>query len=346
MVVDNRFAGRTLRVGLLGCGQVSANHVKAWSRLNDAKIVACCDPARDRALNRAVEAGGAAVYEDADEMLRREALDAIDIISPRHVHAENLQLAARYGVDALCEKPLCPTYPEAQSLLDSIAGIIRIMVNENWRFRPYYRKIGEWIAQGRLGRVVHYRVALYRSGLIPDAEGRIDAIVRMPFVANEQRYLIAESLIHEFDVARSLVGEMNVVASRVARVSPAIVGEDTASILLESKDGVSVSVAGALMAAGFSSRAGDRLEIIGTRASAVLDDAQLSLLGPEPERHVFDEEAVRQGMFDDSIKHFVACLRTGEPFWTDATDQLATLKLVDEAYALAGSARVLSNFKS
>ena len=223
-----------------------------------------------------------------------------------------------------------------------INGRIRIMVNENWRFRPYYRRIGEWIAQGRLGRIVHYRVALFRSGRVPDRAGRIDAIERMPFVAMEQRYLIAESLIHELDVARSLIGEMSVVAARIARASDSVAGEDTASILLEAASGASVSVEGALMAAGYSARAGDRLEIVGTRGSVVLDDARLRLLGPEPERHVYDEDAVRQGMFDSSVAHFVACLRSGAPFWTDASDQLATLKLVDDAYAHAGSARDLA----
>ena len=342
MPAEDRFRGRPLRVGLLGCGQVSANHVRAWSRQTDAIIVACCDPFRERATQRAAEANGAAIYVDADEMFLRERLDAIDIISPRHIHAENLRLAAKHGVDALCEKPLCPTHEEAAALLKEIDGRIRIMVNENWRFRPYYRQIGEWIAQGRLGRIVHYRVALFRSGLIPDSSGRIDAIERMPFVAKEQRYLIAESLIHELDVARSLIGDMSVVAARIARASDAVVGEDTASILLEASIGASVTVEGALMAAGYSSRAGDRLEIVGTRGSAVLDDSRLMLRGPEPESLVYDEEAVRQGMFDSSIAHFVACLRSNAPFWTDAADQLATLKLVDEAYALAGSPRDLT----
>ena len=44
--------------------------------------------------------------------------------------------------------------------------------------------------------------------------------------------------------------------------SSAVIGEDTASILLEAANGASVSIEGALMAAGFSPRAGDRLEIV------------------------------------------------------------------------------------
>lgn len=56
---------------------------------------------------------------------------------------------------------------------------------------------------------------------------------------------------------------------------------------------------------------------------------------------VYDEDAVRQGCFNRSIQHFVDCLRSGEPFWTDAADQVATLKLVEDAYRLGGQPRQL-----
>ena len=66
------------------------------------------------------------------------------------------------------------------------------------------------------------------------------------------------------------------------------------------------------------------------------------LLGPDPEEHAFDELSARQAGFDASIRHFVACIRDGTPFPTSAQDQLATLKLVEDAYASAGAPRVLT----
>jgi predicted dehydrogenase len=118
-----------------------------------------------------------------------------------------------------------------------------------------------------------------------------------------------------------------------------VIGEDTAAILLEREDGLPVVVEGALAAAGYPPRAGDRLEIMGTRCSLVLEDARLRLFGAESEEIVFDEAAVRQQSFDDAFAHFVAAIRGERPFWTSASDQLHTLKLVEDAYRLGGAPR-------
>jgi predicted dehydrogenase len=251
-----------------------------------------------------------------------------------------VRLAAQNGLNAICEKPLCPTHAEATALIAEIGDRIRLMVNENWRYRPYYTIIGQWIREGRLGSIVHYRISLKRSNMLRNAEGVVPALVRQPFMAKEQRLLIAESLIHELDVTRSLLGELDVVASRIGHGSGTVIGEDVATVLLESENGVAAVVEGVLCAAGHHIRSPDRLEIAGTRCSVLLDNAVLKLFGTEEEEHVFDEVETRQKCFDLSIQHFVDCNRSGKPFWTSAKDQLGTLKLVEDAYRLAGTMRM------
>ena len=329
------------RVAILGCGQVSPDHLVGWSRASGATLVAACDPMRERAEARARDFGIPRAYTDPREMFEREKPDVVDIITPRETHADMIRLAAEHGVHALCEKPLCPTLVEAEALLREIGGRIRLMVNENWRYRDYYRRIGEWIRDGRLGTLTHFRIALTRSNMLRDRDGVVVALKRQPFMANEERMLIAECLIHELDVTRSLVGEMDVIGARIGRGTDVLVGEDTASILLESRDGLPVVVEGVLCAAGHHVRAGDRLEIAGTRASVLLDNAVLKLFGAENEEHVFDENVARQQCFDTSIQHFIDSIASGKPFWTSAEDQLQTLKLVEDAYRHAGRIRVL-----
>ena len=330
------------RVAMLGCGQVSADHMVAWSRCRGAQVVVTCDIRRERAEGRAREFGVAAVYDTAEALFAREHFDLVDIATPRETHAELVRLAAHHGVHTLCEKPLCPTHAEAVALVSDVGGSIRLMVNENWRYRLYYTRIGDWIREGRVGAIVNYRIALWRSNMIPGADGVPIALKRQPFMAKEARLLIAECLIHELDVTRSLLGELRVVAARIGRASHQVIGEDTASILIETAGGVPVTVEGVLSAAGHPARTGDRLEIAGTRCSVLLDDAVLRLFGAEQEEHRFEESEARQSCFDASIQHFVDRMASGEPFWTSAEDQLETLKLVDDAYALAGSLRRLA----
>lgn len=329
------------RVGILGCGQVSADHLVGWSRCRGATVVATCDPLLERAQVRAKESGGATAYDDPQAMLAREKPDLVDVITPRETHADMVRLAVRHGIAGiLCEKPLCPTLAEAQALVTEVkSSKSRLMVNENWRYRQYYRRIGEWIAEGRLGTIVQYRQAMWRANLLRDAEGLYPALKRQPFMAKESRLLVAESLIHNVDVARSLLGELEVVAARLGNACEAVIGETAAMVLLENRDRVPAVVEGVLTAAGHHIRAGDRIEIAGTRCSVLLDNAVVRLFGAETEEHRYDEATERQACFDASIQHFIDGMQSGAPFWTSAEDQLATLKLVEDIYAFAGDVR-------
>jgi predicted dehydrogenase len=133
-----------LRVGLVGAGMISAHHLIAWSRVPEAKVVAIVDPDLSRAAARAAEFGIPRHYASLDELLDREkAIDAVDIASPRETHARLVRLAAERGIDVLCQKPLAPTFGEADALVRDVEGRIRLMVHENWRFRPYYRQIAQ-----------------------------------------------------------------------------------------------------------------------------------------------------------------------------------------------------------
>jgi predicted dehydrogenase len=330
-----------LRIGVLGCGMISPDHFRGWANCRGAKVVALCDPDRARAEQRASEFGVPVVHTSPDEMFETCNLDAVDIITPRQTHAAMVRLAARHGVHALCEKPLCPTLQEAEALVEEIGDRIRVMVNENWRYRAYFGQVRTWLREGRLGTPTQARIALWRSILIPREDGSVLALLRQPFLATEPRYLIAESLIHELDTIRSLFGEVELIASRIARASADVVGEDSAVMLLETENGMPVTVEGVLSAAGFAPRAPNRLEIAGTRASVILDGAVLRLIGAEEQTIAFDEDAVRQGCFDASIQHFVDRLRDDGPMWTSAKDQLRTLDLVERAYRMAGPPRPL-----
>jgi D-apiose dehydrogenase len=208
----------TLRVALAGAGMISQHHLIAWSRQgNRAKVVAVADPDRAKAERRAADFGIPAVYADVAEMLTAEALDAIDIASPRETHAENIRHAVACGIDVLCQKPLAPTLALSDALVRGVGDRVRLMVHENWRFRPWYREMKRWLDEGALGRSLLGNMTLLSSGLMPDASGRRPALERQPFMAHETRFLIAEALIHQIDVVRWLMGPLLFVGARATR---------------------------------------------------------------------------------------------------------------------------------
>lgn len=333
---------RSLRVGVLGCGMISGNHFAAWAHCQGAEVVAVCDPILDRAKSRAAEFGIAAAYDSPEAMMKAESLDLIDIITPRETHAGMVRLAAKHGIHAMSEKPLCPTYEEALALVREVEGSIRVMVNENWRYRAYFRQIAAWLQAGKLGTITLARMALWRSSMLPRAEDeKVHSLTRQPFLAKEERVLIAESLIHEIDVIRALFGEVEVLACSTGHHCPEIVGEDSATILMRTPYGLTITLDGVMTAAGHETRAPDRFEIAGTRCSVVLEGAVLKLIGAEQETITYDEDTVRQDCFNASVQHFVDQVKAGGEFWTSAKDQLGSLKVMEDAYRLAGETPVL-----
>lgn len=325
-----------LRVALTGAGMISYHHLVAWRNLGQrVEIVAVCDPNTQNAQKRAEEFRIPRIYQDTAAMLADTEIDALDVASPRQTHAAHVEAAAAKGIDVLCQKPLTPTLPEAEELIRRVAGKSRLMVHENWRFRPWYRELRQWIARGELGDIIMGQLAMIGSGMLPDGEGHRPALVRQPFMAHEAQLMIKEVLIHHLDVMRYLCGPLNVLAARTAYTLAEVKGETLATILMRTERDAPVIVTGTMAAPGFSARVGDRLEIVGTIASATLQDGELALIGPRAHSERFDLMAGYQASFDNTIAHFVGCLESGSDFETGPTDNIETLKLVEQAYRAA-----------
>jgi predicted dehydrogenase len=326
-----------LKVALAGAGMISWHHLIGWRNMGErARVVAVCDPDAAKAAKRAEEFSIPHVYRDADEMFAAEAIEALDVASPRQTHAGWVDAAAVRGIDVLCQKPLTPTFAESAALVRRVEGKSRLMAHENWRFRPWYRELKRWIVAGELGDVLLARMAIITSGMLPDASGRRPSFERQPFMQHEERLMIAEVLIHHLDVMRFLCGELKVVAARAARTVADVRGETVAAIFLETASGAPVEVTGTMAAPGYPSRPPDRLEIVGSKASATFVDSELRLLSATPRSQSYDKDRGYQESFDGVIAHFVDCLESGAPFETDAAENLATLRLVEDAYAAAG----------
>ena len=327
----------TLKVGLIEAGWVTQHHLRGWKALGDeATVAAIADPVAESAARRAGEFGIPARFASAEAMLAAGGIDAVDIAAPRAVHAELTRLAADHGLPILCQKPLAPTLAEAERLVADIGDRVRLMVHENWRFRAYYRQAAAWIRQGKIGAVKAASLNLVTSGTVPDADGRLYALDRQPFMRTESRMLVAEVLIHHLDTLRMLLGPLTVSAAALSRTCPELAGEDSAVIHLKTASGAGVAVFASFAAHGAPAEQRDRLMILGETGTIQLDGADLSITGAHNERISFDQPTVYLGSYAATIAHFVHALRDGTPFETAPQDNLQTLRLVEDCYRLSG----------
>lgn len=323
-----------LRIGLVGAGWVTQHHLAAWASLRDeARVVAIADPDPAAAGSRVREFGIESVFASAQEMFEGVPLDAVDVAAPREFHAPVVRLAAAKGWPVLCQKPLAPTLAEAVALVGEVGGRCRLMVHENWRFRPYYRQLKAWLDEGRIGDVVQVQMTLLSSGLVPDAQGVLPALARQPFLATLDRALVMEIVIHHIDTLRFLLGGMRLCQARLGRMSAAMRGEDRAFLAFETEQGAPVSLLANLGVHGEPPGLVDRLVVIGTRGTIHLGGDTLRCEGQQPAQLTYDMPASYSQSYAGAIAHFVRAVRTGEAFETDARDNLHTLRLVEAAYA-------------
>jgi len=325
-----------LRIGLAGAGAISQFHLVGWSETLDAQVVAVCDIDEARAHAKAQAFNISKVFSDFRAMIGREKLDAVDIVTPVGSHAPLTRLAADAGLHVCCQKPLTPTVREAEELIAYVGDRVRFMVHENYRFRPHYLRVKQWLDDGRVGEILHARMVVRGQSMIEVNGVPPFLLNRQPYLKDFGRLLIFEVLIHNLDALRALLGPLEVVATRVARVNKELAGEDVAVILMRGRGDVSVVLDGNISAPGYGPLPVDRLEIMGNKGTLIYDRDRLYMVGSNEPPEPFDLAKNYQICFSSAVREFVQGIRSGKPFPTDRLDNLETLRLMEACYIAAG----------
>ena len=107
-----------LRVGIIGCGEISG--LNAWGYLTDdrADIVAVSDTSADRAEKRAAEWDAPKVYGDYRELLEDNSIDIVDILTPHHLHKQIVTYALSAGKHVSVQKPMARNVDECKEMIE------------------------------------------------------------------------------------------------------------------------------------------------------------------------------------------------------------------------------------
>lgn len=164
-----------IRIGMIGYGSIGRVHLMGYRALpfyygfpSDRVQVVGVATSRPETAQKAAEEIGCPVWtDDYRELLARDDIDAVDICTPNHLHAEPVIAAARAGKHIYCEKPLALNAAEGRRMVEAVeqAGVINQMTF-NFRFFPALAHARQLIADGFLGRVFSFRGRYYRSSYI------------------------------------------------------------------------------------------------------------------------------------------------------------------------------------
>src|SRR5438309_1530357 len=97
---------KALRFAIFGAGFWSRYQLAAWQELKGAQCVAIYNRTRAKAEKLAQQFRVPAIYDNVGELLAREKLDFIDVITDVDTHSRFVQLAAQREVAVICQKPM------------------------------------------------------------------------------------------------------------------------------------------------------------------------------------------------------------------------------------------------
>jgi predicted dehydrogenase len=142
-------------------------HWRCWHALEGVQVAAICDArggvfedAEGAAGNiegaaEVVDLPGDRLYQDFEQMLAEEKLDAISLTLPTYLHAEYSIKALRAGINVLCEKPMALNVADCSRMIDAARSSGKVLqIGHCLRFWPEYRRAKEIVDGGEYGSVV------------------------------------------------------------------------------------------------------------------------------------------------------------------------------------------------
>lgn len=162
--VETVIQGRKIRVGLVGCGRISKNHVEAMKAHGDnIQLVAVCDT-DSKARAAAAAQCGVPGHPSLEDMLANCNLDMVVLATPSGLHAAQAIQAAQAGVHVMSEKPMATRWADGKRMVQICddAGVRLFVVKQN-RLNKTLRLVKQAIRAGRFGRIYMVNVNVFWS---------------------------------------------------------------------------------------------------------------------------------------------------------------------------------------
>lgn len=145
-----------LRLGVIGCGDIS-KYMLWFARLNrDIHIIGCADTDFGKAHRYASGFKGAKAFEDYKDMIASLDLDAVYLAVPHYLHYPIMKDLIDQGIHVLCEKPITTNLEDAFDILARAkASNVKIGVNYQYRYDKACYRMVMAAQRGELGQIYY-----------------------------------------------------------------------------------------------------------------------------------------------------------------------------------------------
>ncbi|PTX47669.1 putative dehydrogenase [Melghirimyces profundicolus] len=317
----------------MGAGNIARRyHIKGYVTSSEADIVAVTDIVKDVAEQAASEYGITKVYDDFQELLQDDTIDAISICVPNQFHAPITIAALEAGKHVLVEKPVALNLGEAYAMREAAQkNNAIVMVEYPMRFDSGYLKAKRLIDEGYLGDIVLVKGTWCHGG---------------PEMYTKGKWFFSKELagggslidlgVHSIDILRWLIGDIKDVTGFCSTLTKSIKVEDNAIISLQFKNGTL-----GLVDTSWSVRSVQvRTEIYGTKGRLLLQDSPVTSIEADFADDLHGKLIIAHtkdtGDNDPHVKcvrHFVRCIAEGmKPDTATLDDGIAALEVIMNVY--------------
>jgi UDP-N-acetyl-2-amino-2-deoxyglucuronate dehydrogenase len=336
--------GQPLTVGIVGSGAISTQHLEAIAAIDGVRLGGVVSASAGHARSVG-ERWGVPWTTDLDELLDRDDIDAISIMTPSGLHAPQAIAALRRDKHVLVEKPIALSVRDAEDVIDEgeRRGLTVATVSQR-RFEPVMEALHAAVADGALGTVS----VILAEGLYHRPQSYYDSSPWRGTIALDGGVLMNQA-IHMIDLVRWMGGPVRSVAAHVATRTHAMEAEDTATISLEFVSGA----LGAIVATTSATpEFAPELRVYGDAGHArIVGEAAVEWDVPDHPAPSADSPSEANGNatwgttaagYVRQYTDFLTAIRTGRPPAVTGRDGRNAVEIVTAAYEASRTGRSVS----
>ncbi|NOZ63209.1 MAG: Gfo/Idh/MocA family oxidoreductase [Calditrichaeota bacterium] len=318
-----------IKLGIIGCGIAARDlHYPALQKLKDKfEITVVCNHTEPKARDFAELVGNIPYVLDYHELLQRDDVEAVDIILPIDLNFQATKDALEAGKHVMLEKPIAANLDEADEMLAFPEKYpLVMMVAENFRYRPTFRRVKDLLSAKVIGEVysvfwnVFYHVD--RSNKYAMTEWRINHKYPGGF--------ITDGGVHNIAALRFLFGDFEGGHAFVKSINREIGEQDTFSLQFRTKSGVDGVFSDFFSANGYSE---NRMIIFASEGSIIVSDNSISILrqGKKTQLETVDDD----GGYYDEFVDFYHAVRNGQRVIATFQESHRDLEIIIQALEAA-----------
>ena len=229
----------TIRLAIVGCGAISQVTGKGFIEHPNSEVYALCDPIRERAEQRAREWGiEARIYTSYDDVLNDSNVDAVELLTPTHMHPDQILAGLDAGKHVSCQKPISVTVAEADEIEAAASkASTKCRISENYLFYPPLVKAKELLDSGAIGEPssIRTRTVTGKNTQYPGYAVEPDALEWRRDPALNSGGMIYDGGWHKIATATWLAGEVENVSAIINR-SDDFMNESPSIVIWKYKD--------------------------------------------------------------------------------------------------------------